>query len=395
MRALLVVVLVLHGVIHAIGFMKAFGLVELDALSGEITRSRGALWLGVAIALIVTAGLAATSSRTWPFVALPALVLSQALVLGAWSDAKVGTLANVALLAATIVALVDQSPSSLRSTYAREVERGLARDAGDRLVSEDDLASLPPLVQSYLRRAGVVGKPRVQDVRIAWRAEMRRAPDAAWMSLRAEQHSFFGEDPTRLFFMEGAMYGLPFVGLHRYAGGRATMDVRVASLWRVVDGRGPKMDQSETVTMFNDICVFAPAALLDAPVTWEPVDGRRVRGTYALGSHSVSAELVFDAAGDLVDFVSYDRYESADGKTYRNYRWSTPLSGYRDFGGHRVAAHGDATWAYPSGDFIYGRFDIESIEYNVGGAMTKRDRPEAMTSGRSAGSIAVPARYGF
>lgn len=406
MRPLIAIVLVLHGLIHLIGFAKAFHLARVEAIHAQISRPVGLLWLAVTIGFLVAAGLLVTGSRDWPLVAVPAIALSQALIVATWSDAKIGTIANVVLVVASLVALVDRSPSSLRSTYEREVGRALERDAGREIVVEGDLSGLPAPLQTYLRRVGAVGKPRVHDVRIVWRASMRRSPDADWMTLRIEQHSFF-DDPTRLFFMEGSMHGVPFVGLHRYAGGAATMDVRIASLLKIADGKGPKMDQSETVTMFNDLCVFAPAALLDAQVTWEPIDARRVRGTYTNGEQRVSAELLFDEAGDLVDFVSFDRYESADGKTYRSFRWSTPLSDYRDFGGRRVAARGDAIWSYPEGEFVYGRFEIESIDYNVGGARARhawtstrppwtssRPRRPSEISGTSSHSIPFPTRYG-
>ncbi|MBS2018833.1 MAG: hypothetical protein JST00_38555 [Deltaproteobacteria bacterium] len=379
MRTVLVLLVVVHGLIHLIGFVRAFHLARVDAIQTEIGRPTGLVWLAVAIAFLTTAAAIGAASNHWPFFALPAIAISQVLIAATWSDSKAGTVANVVLLAAAVLALFDRAPGSLRSTYERDVEERLAAAPRAELVTEADLAGLPGPVQTYLRRVGVVGKPRMHDVRIAWKAQMRRAPDAGWMTLRAEQYSFF-DDPTRLFFMEGWMYGVPFVGLHRYARGEATMQVRLASVLDIVDGRGPTMNQSETVTMFNDMCVFAPATILGAPITWEPIDARRVRGTYTNGKSRISAELVFDDAGDLVDFVSDDRFESADGKTFRSYRWSTPLSDYRDFAGRRVATKGDAVWKHPEGDFVYGRFEIESIAYNVGAAPAAAGVPTGVTA---------------
>ncbi len=67
-----------------------------------------------------------------------------------------------------------------------------------------------------------------------------------------------------------------------------------------------------------------------------------------------------------MNFVSHDRSQSADGKTYRPLPWSTPVRDYRDFAGIRVAAYGEAVWTEPAGEFVYARFELESIEYNVG-----------------------------
>ena len=37
-----------------------------------------------------------------------------------------------------------------------------------------------------------------------------------------------------------------------------------ASLFGVVDARGTEMNQGETVTFFNDVCVLAPGTLVHA-----------------------------------------------------------------------------------------------------------------------------------
>ena len=118
-----------------------------------------------------------------------------------------------------------------------------------------------------------------------------------------------------------------------------------------VNPAGAEMDRAGTVTMFNDICVLAPAAPIDAPITWQPIDDRRVRGAFTNGAHSVTAELAFDDNHELVDFTSDDRLRaSPDGKTFTPQRWSTPINDYRSFGSRRVGTTGEARWhARPGG----------------------------------------------
>lgn len=184
------------------------------------------------------------------------------------------------------------------------------------------------------------------------------------MDATVDQHNFYGPAPARLFFMKASQWGIPFVGYHRYVGSEATMRIRVAGLLQVVDASGPLMTQSETVTLLNDMCFLAPAALVDAPITWAPVNNREVKATYSNAGHTLSAILTFDEPGDLVGFVSEDRYQSSDGRSYNRFPWSTPLSGYRDFGAARLAAHGEARWREPVGEWVYGDFVIERIAYN-------------------------------
>ena len=367
MRFALVALLLLHGAVHLLGFEKAFGLSEVAALHRPIARPAGALWLLCASAFFVSAALLVLSPRSWALVAAAAVVLSQVLIVLAWSDAKLGTAANLVVLLIACASIRDRLPTGFQATYERERDRGLARVAAGPTLTEGELARLPAPVRQYLRRSGAVGKPRVKNLRVRWVGRMKPAPGADWMDIRAEQYSFFDE-PTRLFLLEASRYGVPFASLHLYIGPSATMQVRVASLVDIVDAHGAEMNQSETVTLFNDMCVLAPATLVDADIAWQELDERTVRGRFTNAGHTVSADLFFDPEGDLLNFVSSDRYQSADGKVYERFPWSTPLSAYRDFAGRRVATHGDAVWKHPEGDLVYGTFDVEDIRYNVGAA---------------------------
>jgi hypothetical protein len=253
-----------------------------------------------------------------------------------------------------------------RTRYDREVVRGLARVDSEVLVTEQDLSRLPSLLQTYLRRAGVVGRPRVRNFRVRFSGAMRPSHGSGWMKIRADQHTFLGPEPARLFLVKASRFGIPFESYHRFAGPTATMQVRVASLFQVVDARGPEMDQSETVTFFNDLCLLAPAALLEAEVHWEEGPGRTVRGAFRHQGRRVVAVLRFDDQGDLADFLSEDRFQSADGKVYLCHPWSTPIRAYGTFDGFHLMAEGDALWQEPAGPFPYARFRVEEIAYNVG-----------------------------
>ena len=80
------------------------------------------------------------------------------------------------------------------------------------------------------------------------------------------------------------------------------MRVKAAGLVSVVDVSGNEMDQGETVTMFNDMCVMAPATLIDPSIVWEPVDASTARATFTNAGHAIRAELSFNEAGELTNF---------------------------------------------------------------------------------------------
>jgi hypothetical protein len=343
-----------HGAIHILGFVKGFGLAPVAQLQRSIGRPLGLLWLIAATGFLLAGALLLYAPRHWWLPAIFSLLLSQSLIISVWSDAKFGTVANVIVLVPLALALLDLRPGSLRSTYEREVDRGLARATATLLVTETDLTPLPELVATYLRRVGVVGKPRVRNFRAIFRAQMRSNAGSSWMQASAEQFNFYDE-PSRLFLMKASRAGLPIKVLHRYVGSHATMQVRIGELFTVADARGPIMDQSETVTMLNDICLLAPAMLPFAPVTWESRDAHTVRAAFKNAGQTVHADLIFNEEGDLIDFVSNDRY-ATDG--------DTAISEYGNFRGMHLWRKGEARWIESSGAWTYGRFELLDVEYN-------------------------------
>jgi hypothetical protein len=194
---------------------------------------------------------------------------------------------------------------------------------------------------------------------------IRSGPDESWMPWTGAQVNIVGPQPSRVFFMDATMKGIPADILHVYVGPKATMQVRAASLLTLVDARGPEMDQAETVTLLNDLCVLAPAALVDSPIDWTAIDERHARATFTNAGHTVTAVLTFNDDHELVDFVSDDRFASSpDGRTFTPQRWSTPITDYRSFDGRRVGAFGRGRWhpaAAPSFDYL--EFHTDHITY--------------------------------
>ena len=143
----------------------------------------------------------------------------------------------------------------------------------------------------------------VQDYQLRFTGRIRSGPDTPWMSFEARQRSVV-EAPLRLFLMHARMRGLPVQAFHRYEGGRATMRVRLGGVIPVADAAGDVMDVSETVTVLNDMCLLAPATLLDPRIAWTARDDRSALARFTVNAHTVSATLYFGEDGLLTNFVS-------------------------------------------------------------------------------------------
>jgi hypothetical protein len=183
------------------------------------------------------------------------------------------------------------------------------------------------------------------------------------MPFASEQYNFM-DNPTRLFFMKATMNRLPVAGYHRFKNGRASMDIRLLSLFKVQYQSGAEMDVSETVTFFNDMCCMAPATLIDKRIQWLETDGNKTKASFTNNGVAISAWLHFNDAGELINFISEDRYAAGDNNTMTRLPWSTPLKEYKNIAGYRLPGYAEAVYRYPKGELVYGIFKTTNIEYN-------------------------------
>ncbi len=365
MRFLLAGLVLVHALIHLMGFAKAFRLAALPNLAQAFSRAVRLTWLAAALLLGMTVVMLLLGHDWWWLVGMAALVLSQALIVHSWRDARFGTIVNVMIAVPVLIAALEARPGSFTNRYRAAAREALAGSQAMPPVSEADLAHLPDSVRRYLRYVGVVGNPRVRNFRAAFRGDFRNGLEGRWMSFRSEQVNVV-EPPSRLFLMKASMFGVPIEGLHMFRSDGASMRIGVASLFRVAEARGPKMDQGETVTLFNDLCLMAPAALIDdRRIRWDAVGPLSARAAFTHNGYTITARLSFNEAGELIDFESGDRFMSSDGKSYQKLPWSTPAGEYREFDGRRVASHVEVVWHTRAGPFLYGEFHLVAITYNV------------------------------
>lgn len=358
LRLLIPLLAMLHGVIHLLGTAKAFQWDDIQSLTRPVTRVAGIGWAIACILFIVSGILQWNENRLSWIPLFPAVLLSQWLIIIQWTDAKSGTLPNIILLVAAISMFAHWRYYQSYSRDVHIVQQQSPVYVSGKLVDQD-IAHLPIPVQRYIRYAGCIGQPRVSSFRVNFKGRIR-SKGGSWMSFTSEQQNFL-YPPTRLFWMEAMMKGLPVDGYHRYRSGMASMDIRLLSLFKVQYAAGDEMNIAETITFFNDLCIMAPAALTDSRIRWESVNGDTVQAAFTNGKITVKATLLFAADGRLLNFISDERFNTQEGKRMR---WATPLKTYAGMNGYRLGVEADLVYTYPETDFVYGEFRMTDLVYN-------------------------------
>jgi hypothetical protein len=348
-----------HGLIHVMGFAKAFNYGNITQLTKAISKPAGVFWLITAFLFVAAVILFFMKKDAWLYIAFAAAIISQILIITVWKDARFGTIANIIVL---LVAIAGWGSSRFESTFIGDVKAHLRLSNAIRpeLLTEADMLHLPAPVQKYLRYCGVVNRPKVKNVRIEMEGRMR-SKKQDWFPFSVVQYNFFDE-PARLFFMKGKMFGVMVPGYHDYQHETARMNIKLFGLFAVAQASGAAMNRAETVTLFNDMCLMVPASLIDQRIEWIPVDSLSAKAIFTNGTNKITATLFFNTQGQLINFISDDR---TDVNGMKQYRFSTPVKEYILLNGITTMKYGEAVWHYPEGEFVYGEFNLKSIEYNV------------------------------
>jgi hypothetical protein len=362
-KIIFISITLLHGIIHFAGFSKAFAYGNITQLTEEISKPMGILWLVTGVFFILSILLFLLKKDDWVYFALIAVLFSQILIITHWQEAKFGTAANVLIL---LFAFMGLFQIKFKNSYKNEVKIALANSPIGQTskLTESDIAFLPHSVKKYIRYVGCVGKPKVHNFKIVFSGKIRKDAKSEWMKLNSEQYNFI-EKPTRLFYLDAIMKYMPVAGFHCFKNGTAFMDIRLLSIFKVAYQSGKEMDISETVTFLNDMCVMAPATLINKHIEWFELERNKVKASFTNDGVTVSALLYFNEKGELVNFVSEDRYAVEGNGTVAKHKWSTPLRDYKSINGYKLASYAETIYNYPDGDYTYATFSLKNITYNI------------------------------
>lgn len=121
MKLVFVFIMLVHGLIHVLGFAREFGLTGVKQLSKSVSfetskyhpRLMGMLWLSACLLFLIAAICLFTDNFWWMIPAIAGVILSQTLIILNWSGAKWGSVLNVTILIAAIISVAEWS--SLRN----------------------------------------------------------------------------------------------------------------------------------------------------------------------------------------------------------------------------------------------------------------------------------------
>jgi hypothetical protein len=252
--------------------------------------------------------------------------------------------------------------------YESEVRSELARLADHPAVppfrfSEENTAGLPDAVRRHLQVCGWMGRPVPRNARITWSGfELKRSPDASWMPLECRQFNAVDE-PARIAYMGGRlMKGVPLEGRDKYQDGHGHMLIKAMKLFKVVDEKSRKMDESALVTVLAE--TFLVSSYVVQPyIRWESLGADSAKAILEWKGLRVEGAFHFAPTGEFVRFETNSRWQHSQDEV--PVPWTAHMEDYVKQADLRLGTRLRAVWHEKTGDFEYVRGRIERIDFDV------------------------------
>lgn len=362
MKYLFSTVVLVHGAIHLLGFVKGFKWAQIQNLSADISIISAIFWL-VAFSLFAMSAIGFRLGKFfWHVFAVLAVTISSVLIVNSWGDAKFGMIPNVIIIVAVALSLSSCSMNKMITSETQEI-LSVRHPSDSHIITDADVKELPAPVYKWIQNTGMLGKPTIQSAYIKQNALMKMNPQQKdWKSAKAEQYTTM---PVPAFIWTVKMDMAPFIkvkGRDKFVNGKGEMLIKINSLINVVNEKGERMDEG-TLQRYLGELVWFPSLALSPYITWEAIDDYSAKATMKYKGTNGSGTFYFNEMGDFTKFVAL-RFKG-NKEDAKRYPWVLTVDDYAEFEGIKVPSKMKATWKLDEGDWTWLDLEITTIKYNI------------------------------
>lgn len=361
LRILFAFVIVVHGLIHFLGFAKANSLLHVDQLSQPIPKSLGLTWLLIGF-LFLTGAFGFLMRKEWWMLLPIAALLSQILIFIYWQDAKYGTLINTMII---LICAIAYGTWSFNRKVESEISALMTSDSPTQnVITRESISHLPPMIQKWMERSRALENSSIQLAYIKQTGRMKTTPDGRWMTFSAQQ---FINVTKPGFIWQAHVRALPLFHLSardKYAAGHGNMLIKLQSLVTIANESGYAIDQGSLCRFLAEM-IWYPSAALNDYVEWKEIDKHTVEATIKYQHTSATGIFTFTPSGDVASFETLRYYIHKNESSLEKWYINIDENSYDEFEGRRIPKNALVTWKLKSGDFTWYRLEVQEVRYNA------------------------------
>ncbi len=362
MRIALSIFIGIHGIIHLLGFLKAFGIVEFNAISLPISKSFGIVWLLTFVFITISTVLLIAQSNYWWIIGIVGVILSQFLIINYWSEAKFGTIVNLIILVLIVLAYSTFNFNKMVSDETAKLFEN-SNTIDKNIITDHMILDLPAIVQKWLLNSGAIGKGAVYNVYLEQDLQMLMKPgQKGWTKGKAKQH-FTIEPPGFNWSVHLKMNPLlNVVGRDKFENGQGEMIIKMCSLFPIANVKNDKKVNQATLQRYLAEIVWFPTFALSSHIIWETIDNHSAKATIEFNGTKGSGVFHFGKNGNFRKFVAM-RYKDANDTEPTE--WTVTATKTEDRNGIKIPVEAKADWKLENGNWTWLKIKITNIKYNV------------------------------
>ena len=268
----------------------------------------------------------------------------------------------IVLVLSSTIMILRWSNSRTKREYERLTDGMPLHQTKEGIFTDEEAASLPLPVRSYLSYCGYIGKPKMAAMKISYRnVKFQFSLTGEPLNIDYFQHNLATE-PQRIAYIKSFKFGIPFEGLDSYRDGHATMKGVFARFATVFEQSGEPLDQAALATWLAE-CLLVPSAAFSPFITWVDIDASHAGAMIDYHGMRASGVFEFDGSGALRSFTTDDRPFVTDDGQVRNLQWSMQCDGYVLHDGIRKPTAFRAIWHHQDHDFVYFTSNHGLVEF--------------------------------
>ncbi|MDX1416031.1 MAG: DUF6544 family protein [Candidatus Promineifilaceae bacterium] len=350
-------VVLLHGLVHLIGFVAYWPLAEIAGLPYKTTllgqrwaidsggmRLYSVLWLGTAVALVAaTAGLIA--GRSWGLPLMTAAVIVSLIITALdWGNAFRGFILNLVLLVPLLLVWGLRVQPQPFSAYP---------GTSSQLYSMPMPDDLPSPVARYYQT--IVGEriPVIESAVITAHGTVRFAGITFPARMRFIHEAGLGYR----HYIEATFFGYPLMKVNeRYLDGQARMEIPGG----VVENES-KVDMAANLGLWGESIWLPSIYLTDPRVRWEAIDDNTAMLVVPFAEGQDSFKVNFDPESGLIANMEALRYREAT--DVQKIPWLLEPLAWKEHSDLLIPSRSAATWADEGTPWLI--VEVDQIVYNV------------------------------
>jgi hypothetical protein len=237
-----------------------------------------------------------------------------------------------------------------------------SKDISEIRYSVKQITNLPDPVQRYFKYSLQENQYYTAYVKLKHEGTFRQSQGQGWMPIVGQEY-FTIENPG--FVWIGKMKPFPLLwidGKDEFINGTGNFQIKLLSLFTVIDAKGKETDESELLRWIAETPWFPTSLLPSKYLHWEEVNSTSAKAIVEYGKIKTEVIFYFNEEGQIVK-LNADRYRSVN-NIYSKDKWIGYYRDYTKVNDMMIPKEIEAAWNLSSGEFSYAKFKITDIEYN-------------------------------